>query len=110
MRPRKSPPLRGNKRPDDADAFFPEPENGPARAPDDLAEELAEEFVSSATSGEEAANEGHEQLVPEENGGPFVLSSGFTEFADGTDESNPEDAEPEPFPTAGTAGTPVARR
>ena len=109
MRMRTPQTVRASRRPDHADAFFPDPEGGPAHAPDDLAEELAEEFLSSATSGEEAANDGHEQVVPEENGGPFVPSSGAAEFADGTDESNPTDAEAEPFPTTGTAGVPVRR-
>jgi len=38
-------------RSDDADAFIPDPEDGPAIAGDDLAEALAEEFVEGATSG-----------------------------------------------------------
>lgn len=98
---------RPPKRPDGGDAFFPDPEGGPAQAPDDLAEELAEEFLSSATSGEEASETGHEQIVPEETGGPFIQTSGDTEFAEGTDEMNPPDAEVEPFPTP-TAAPPMS--
>jgi hypothetical protein len=105
-------PARARGRVDDANAFFPDPSGGPAHAPDELAEELAEEFVSSATSGEEAGEDGLEQVVPEENGGPFIQTSGDAEFADGTDESNPADAEVEPFPTpTGSPGaTQRARR
>ena len=36
--------------------------------------------------------------MPSEVGGPFVVTTGGEEFAEGTDESNPEDAEAEPFP------------
>ncbi len=67
-------------------------------ADDDLAEELGEEFVESATSGEQAADMRDEE-VPEESGGPFVETSGRSEFAYGTDASNPKDAECAPFPT-----------
>jgi len=86
-------------------------EDGPARereqpeelirgaAHDDLAEELGEEFVQSATSGEQAAQDIRDEEVPEESGGPFVETSGRSEFAYGTDASNPKDAEPAPFPT-----------
>jgi hypothetical protein len=68
-------------------------------ADDDLAEELGEEFVESATSGEQAAEDMRDQEVPEESGGPFVATSGASEFAYGTDASNPKDAERAPFPT-----------
>ncbi len=86
-------------------------EDGPARereqpeelirgaADDDLAEELGEEFVQSATSGEQAAQDIRDEEVPEESGGPFVETSGRSEFAYGTDASNPKDAERAPFPT-----------
>ena len=76
-------------------------EGGPARVSDDLAESLAEEFLESATSGEDVAEELQDEIVPEELGGPFVESSAEQEFAAGTDASNPEDAEREPLPRAG---------
>jgi hypothetical protein len=41
----------------------------------------------------------HHQQVPEEDGGPFVVTRDEDELAGGTDESNPEDATREPFPT-----------
>ena len=87
-------------RTDTADAFMPDPGEGPARIRDDLAEVLAEDFVRSATSGEDVDDEVMEQVVPEEYGGPFVESSADEEFAEGTDESNPVDALPEPLPRA----------
>lgn len=104
-------PVRRKVRADDGDAFFPDPQGGPAHARGDaLADELAEEFIRSATSGEEQGEEGHEQVVDEELGGPFVLTSAETEFASGSDASNPKTAKREPFPTtAGTGGIPRRR-
>jgi hypothetical protein len=87
-------------RSDDGNAFLPDPGGGPAVAGDDLADEIAEDFLTSATSGEEAGESIRDALVPEDYGGPFVESNARTEFADGTDLSNPEDAEPAAFPTA----------
>jgi len=89
------------RRADDADAFIRDPgAGGRAVAPDDLAETLAEEFLHSATSGEDTTDEVMDQVVAEEIGGPFVETSGADEFAGGTDESNPEDATPEALPRA----------
>ena len=94
------PPVHRKPREDSADAFFPDPAGGPARTKDDLAEELAEEFIASATSGEGQNEAGHEAVVAEEIGGPFVPSTGKVEFARGTDASNPKGATREPFPTS----------
>ena len=68
------------------------------RSKDDLVEELGEEFVQGATSGEYKAEDALNEDVTEEVGGPFVETSGGTEFAGGTDASNPESATREPFP------------
>lgn len=86
-------------RTDDANAFLPDPEDGPAQARDDLAQELAEEFLKSATSGEYVAEDEMDEEVPEESGGPFVISSGRAEFARGVDDSNPADGFREPLPS-----------
>ena len=84
-------------RSDDANAFMPDPEDGPARIHDDLAENLAEDYVQAATQGMEV-EEDHDQIVPEEIGGPFVETTAADEFAHDTDEANPEDAAREPLP------------
>lgn len=76
-------------------------------ADDDLAEELGEEFLLSATSGEQAAQDVRNEDFLEEIGGPFVVTSARTEFGYGTDPSNPEDAEPEAFPTASSLDFPA---
>ncbi len=71
---------------------------------DDLAEMLGEEFVRSVTSGEEQGVELRDEAVPEEEGGPFVESSGQKEFANTED-----DSEVEPLPTVRTPATRVMR-
>ncbi|MFO0695898.1 MAG: hypothetical protein U0230_20215 [Polyangiales bacterium] len=93
------PSTKPRGRRDSGDAFFRDPLGGPARTRDELANELAEEFLLSATSGEEMGEEMHEMEVDEEFGGPFVPSTGATEFALDEDASNPGDATREPFPT-----------
>jgi hypothetical protein len=72
--------------------------DGPRSPNDDLAEELGEEVVEKATTGEDAGEESLDQVVPEEDGGPFVETSGTQEFAQGTDLSNPKGTFREPFP------------
>jgi len=78
---------------DQARAFF-----ARARSADSLAERLGEEAVEAATRGGEEAEDRFDQVVPEENGGPFVETSPEVEFAAGTDASNIRGATREPFP------------
>src|SRR5262249_23138225 len=91
-------------RPDSGDAFLPDPGSGPARVKDDLAEELAEEFLTSATSAEESLPEALEGEVPEEAGGPFVPSSAKQEVARGNHGSNPRCARTEERLPSGHGG------
>ena len=79
---------------DDDRAFL----GGKQRAHDSLAENLGEEFVKSATSGEESGEDDLNAVTTEESGGPFIVTSAGEEMADGTDASNPGDATREPFP------------
>ena len=86
---------------DDGDAFIPDPsEHGGAVTKDDFAESLAEEYVTAATTAESVGQDALDEISPEEFGGPFVEDTAENVFADDVDESNPVDAEPEPFPTA----------
>jgi hypothetical protein len=90
-------------RSDEGAAFLPDPYDGagaPARTTDSFAETLAEEYVSSATNAEETVEDDFNQVQPEELGGPFVETTAEEEFDNAPDESNPDDAEREPFPTA----------
>jgi hypothetical protein len=73
---------------------------GSAKSTDSLAEVLGEEFLESATTGEDANLEALNQNMPEDEGGPFVLTRGRDEFARGNDPSNPRGATREPFPKA----------
>jgi len=91
-------------RPEQRMAFFADARH----ATDALAEELGESFVLSATSGEDS-EEYYERERPEEEGGPFLETSAHTEFAYGTDESNPEDAEPAPWPAVSPGQPPPHR-
>jgi hypothetical protein len=89
--------LRAQSGPPEED---PRPFIDSARSPgDDLAEERGEEVVEKATTGEDEAEELLDQVVPEEQGGPFVETNAAQEFAHGTDPSNPRGAKREPFPT-----------
>jgi hypothetical protein len=88
-----------SRRDDHADAFLPDPDGGPARTSDDLAEELAEEFLKSATSGAYVGEDELDQEVPEESGGPFVIHPARYEFARDVDDSNPIDGSREALPS-----------
>jgi hypothetical protein len=68
-----------------------------------LAEEMGEAFIEAATSGEESEQKHHERITLEENGGPFVETTGNEEFAVGTDESNIATATREPLPRTSKA-------
>ena len=92
-------PANHGGRSDDANAFFPDPGGGRAHVKDDLAEALAEGYIASATSAEDQGEQGHEQAVEEEIGGPFVPSTAGREFAEGVDASNPRRSRRAPFPT-----------
>lgn len=84
---------RENRETDDTDAFIRK-----NRAHDALAEQLGEEAVEAMTSGEDQSDQLQDAEVDEEAGGPFVVTAGGEEFADGTDRSNPKGATREPFP------------
>jgi len=71
---------------------------GRAKSSDSLVEALGQEFLESATSGEDATLEALNRGVPEEVGGPFVFTRGKDEFARGRDPSNPRGSTREPFP------------
>jgi hypothetical protein len=77
----------------------PKEDDDRAFAPDALGNELGEEFVETVTSGEDEGTELRDKSTTEEVGGPFTVTTGGTEFASGEDESNPEEATREPFPT-----------
>lgn len=73
------------------------------RTGDALAEELAEAFLESATSGEESEPERRDRVLTEEEGGPFVRTRASQEYAYGVDESNIAEATREPLPKTSVA-------
>jgi hypothetical protein len=83
----------GKSNNEDDRAFLSEP-----RAGEELAEHLGENFVAGATSGEDPEPERQDRMTEAELGGPYVTSPAEAEFARGTDEMNPPDADVEPFP------------
>lgn len=92
--PKRKPAAKPRAKRSEDEAFI----RGGARSNDALAEELGEEWVQTATSGEDEAEERFSQEVPEDRGGPFVVTTGGQEFAEGVDESNPKGSKREPFP------------
>jgi hypothetical protein len=86
-------------RADSRDAFIPDPGDGPPEVMDELAEQIAEQYVASATSGRGDTTEDYEDRVePEEIGGPFIITTEEQEIGYSRDSTNPDDAEVEPFP------------
>jgi len=75
------------KREDSADAFLRDPEGGRASTSDEVAEGMAEDFLRSATSGEEVWDERGDEPLPEEIEGLFVADTGDE------DEENEEEGE-----------------
>jgi hypothetical protein len=63
-------------RPDEGDAFLPDPSAHPDRhAPltGDAAEAFGEEFIAAATGGEDVALEANDEIAEDEDGGPFLV-------------------------------------
>jgi hypothetical protein len=60
-------------RPDDGNAFVPDPSGQllPLRAAD--AESFGEEFVASATGGESVRMDAGDEVIDDEEGGPFIV-------------------------------------
>jgi hypothetical protein len=84
--------LARSKRPADDDAM---PVTWSA---DPLAKQLGEACVKAMNSGEDELQNTFSSAVPEDRGGPFIITRGDVEFAEGTDESNPPETTREPFP------------
>lgn len=70
------------------------------RSADALAKALGEEFVVAATTGEEVRLADLNERIPEDEGGPFVITDARREFGRKRDGSNPPGSTREPFPCA----------
>ncbi len=94
-RPSTRPAPTRHVRKDDADAFIRHADDQPMRTDDALAESFGEEFLRSATTGEDTNDELFlDSEVSEEFGGPFIVSSGSQEYAL-DDNGLPDDVEAE---------------
>ena len=65
------------------------------RSGDALASALGEEFVAAATTGDEVRLSDLDESIPEDEGGPFVITKARHEFGRKRDGSNGEEAEEE---------------
>ena len=85
-RPRSIVMNKEHKHPDSGDAFLPDAtrEHMPIPAAD--AESFAEEFIASATAAEAVQEDARDEVVDEEQGGPFLIE----------DESEEPDTVPDP--------------
>lgn len=70
MRDRERPSQR---RPDDGNAFLPDTIGQLRPLPASDAESLAEEFIGSATGAESVREDALDEVVDEEEGGPFIV-------------------------------------
>jgi hypothetical protein len=75
----RSQPIR-NARPDDGNAFLPDPggnqsidDNERRKLLGNDAEEMAEEFLVSATSAESIHSDANDEVIDDEEGGPFII-------------------------------------
>lgn len=71
---------------DDGDAFIPDYRRGPIHLTDDEADAFAEEYIASATSGEEIAEDARNELIPEE------LALDFAEVVDAASAASEDDS------------------
>lgn len=73
---REDPTVRARRqamnRPDDGEAFLPDPTRRGAHITANDAESFGEEFVASATTGEPMHMDAADEVVEEEEGGPFL--------------------------------------
>ena len=86
-------------RSDDGAAFLPDPEGGPIKTRDGVSDELLEDFMRTATTGEDYSQDLRNEEVPEDHGGPFITTRASEELVDDLDASNPLDAEPAAQPS-----------
>lgn len=87
---------RQANRTDDGEAFLPDPTRRGAHITASDAESFGEEFVASATGGEPLHMDALDEVVEEEEGGPFLEldAEGETEGEDTGDRSGEESGEP----------------
>jgi hypothetical protein len=104
-----TPRKRGSERSDDANAFVPDPlEANKPGIPEPDAESFAEEFITSATAAEPVEEDARDEVVDEEQGGPFLIETVEEETIDAADIGD-GDAAPD-APDASDASRPPGER
>jgi hypothetical protein len=66
-------PVERSSRSDDGNAFLPDTVGQHRSLPADDAESFAEEFIASATTGEPVGEDARDEVVDDEEGGPFIV-------------------------------------
>lgn len=89
-------------RPDDGEAFLPDPTRRGAHITANDAESFGEEFVASATTGEPLHMDAADEVLEEEEGGPFLM-------LDSEEEQDQADQENDEVPSVWAAGRNVRR-
>jgi hypothetical protein len=86
------------RRSDDADAFMPDAASERGPLPSDDAESLAEEFIASALGGEPVAEEARDEVVIEEQGGPFLMLDEEGKLPRRNQEEEEDEGDEDPLP------------
>ncbi len=84
------------RRLDDADAFVPDAVSERRPIPADDAESFAEEFIASALTGEPVMQDAADEVVDEEQGGPFILLDDEAKLPHREDDEDPP-TRPDPW-------------
>lgn len=83
-------PSRRVSRPDDGNAFLPDNLGKLQPLPANDAESLAEEFVASATACESVREDANDEVVDDEEGGPFLVLDDDAQLPPEREERDPE--------------------
>jgi hypothetical protein len=97
MPPDDSKDLKRARRTDDGDAFVPDAvsERTPIRADD--AESFAEEFIAAALMGEPVAQDAADEVVDEEQGGPFIMLDDEAKLPEREEDEDGPPTRPDPW-------------
>lgn len=98
---------KATRRPDDGEAFLPDPLAEGRHAPltEDEAEAFGEEYIASATAGEPVNMEANDEVGDDEDGGPFLI----LDTEEDVPEAEGEEFERRPGPGNAMGRTPPRR-
>jgi hypothetical protein len=81
---------RPSERPDDGNAFVPDTIGQLRPLPAADAEAIAEEFIGSATGAESVREDAQDEVVDDEDGGPFIVLDDEAQLPSEPAEQSPE--------------------